>query len=293
MKINVVGPVIANSPFGTEIAFVKGFRRLGHEVETIDPNYPNPVYHSNPDFTLIFKTGHSYNDMLAKLPGPKIVYQPDDLRFVHIQQLMKEMRKVADYALTFDDDGAREVTKDAYGYKAAQTLLLTADDELYRPLGFQRDLDFVFVGSLGGHREHASRRKMIQLLSGAGYRVTWADGMYDMKKLVEAYNRAKVVLNHATDVGQPFAQGFGYQCRHFEVGMTKTCLLSNSLIGTTHRLDGWQEYVNEGDLLLQARILLENADRRNILAEDFFHQIRQKHMPEHRAAEVIQFVRNL
>lgn len=292
MKINVVGPVKRNFPFGTEIAFMKGFMRLGHDVAGIDPSEQTVPVHTDPDFTLIFKTGHGMNEHLSRLPGPKIVYQPDDLRFVHIQQLMREMRSVCDYALTFDDDGAKEVIKDGYGYKAAQTLLLTADDELYRPLGIPKDLDFVFIGSLGGDRSHASRRRMIQILHGAGFKVSFAES-YDMDFIVKSYNRAKVILNHATDVGQQFGSGFGYQCRHFEAGMTRSCLLSNGLIGTTHRLGGWQDFLSEKDLLNQAHLLMQESNRRQVFADDLYQEIRQKHMPEHRAAEVIQFVKNL
>lgn len=301
MRINVIGPVKRNFPFGTECAFVKGFKRLGHEVYTIDPSYTDRsiIFHNKPDFTLIFKTGHSYNSMLSILPGPKIVYQPDDLRFPHIQELMKEMRSVADYAMTFDDDGSKELVKPEYGYKSARTLLLTADDELYRPLGLHRDLDLVFVGSLGGPRAHASRRRMIQVLHGAGFKIHFEE-TYDTNRIVELYNRAKIVVNHATDVDDsPFGWGYGFQCRHFEVGMTQTCLLSNAIIGKTAptsaigEIDCWVDYTSEVDLLQKAKNLLENHDYRTALSHGIYEDMRARHMPEHRAQEVIDFVRTL
>lgn len=292
MKINIVGAIKKNHPYGSEIAFMKGFLRRGHDVCAVESTYPNQVFHQNPDFTLIFKTGHDYNPQIKKLDGPKIVYQPDDLRFPHIQKLMHEMRDVADYALTFDDDGAKTLVTPEYGYKAAQTLLLTADDELYKPLGLKKELDFVFIGGVGEPTAHASRRKMIQLLAGAGFKVHFGE-TFNIPLIIQEYNRARVVINHATDVGQKFGQGYGYQCRHFEVGMTSTCFLSNSLIGTTQKLGGWQDYLDEPDLLFQARLLIENADRRQMFADDMYDYIRQAHLPEHRADEVCQFVRNL
>lgn len=300
MKINVVGPVKRNHPFGTEIAFMKGFLRLGHEVAGIDPSETTVPVHVDADFTLIFKTGHQLNPQIRdRINGPKIVYQPDDLRFPHIQELMREMRQYADYALTFDDDGSKELVKPEYGYKSARTLLLTADDELYRPLGLHRDLDFVFVGSLGGPRAHASRRRMIQVLHGAGFNVHFEE-TYDIQRIVELYNRAKVVVNHATDVGQEFGTGYGYQCRHFEVGMTKTCLLSNRTIGKpTPRqsaeceLDGWWDYESERQLVEAARMLMERPSFREELAQDLYDDIRRRHMPEHRAQQVIDFVETL
>jgi hypothetical protein len=295
MRINVVGPVKRNFPFGTEIAFMKGFLRLGHEVSGIDPTEKTVPVHMDPDFTLIFKTGHQLNPHLARLPGPKIVYQPDDLRFPHIQQLMREMRSVCDYALTFDDDGAKEVVKPDYGYKKAQTLLLTADDELYRPMGLERDIDFLFIGSLGGPQSHASRRRMIDILRANGFTVECGE-TYNIPLLVSLYNRAKVVLNHATDVGQPFGQGYGYQCRHFEVGMTGTCLLSNSIISEYDEIKPgprkWVRFGDEMSLVQQARNLLRTG-LWEFEGKQIYDEIRESHLPEHRAAEVIEFVRNL
>lgn len=291
MKINVVGPVIRNAPFGTEIAFVKGLRHIGHQVKEFDPSCPDRTnYWDVVDFTLIFKTAYPYNRAIQEVSGPKIVYQPDDLRFPHIQQLMKEMRQYADYALTFDDDGARELVKPEYGYKKAQTLLLTADDDLYRPLNVERDLDFVFVGSLGGSQSHASRRKMIQILLAAGYRVHFEE-TYDTNRIVELYNRAKVVLNHATDVGQKFGTGYGFQCRHFEVGMTKTCLLSNS--NTSVGPVGWFSFNDERTLLSAADYLINNEAARIMCAEELYSDICNHHMPWHRARAVVDFVRSL
>ena len=133
MKIQMIGAFIRNAPYGTEIAFKKGFDRIGgHEVNVIDPSQPNQKWELNPDATLVFKyiEQPAQMEMLGNVSGHKIVYQPDDLRFPHIKQMMTEMRQHCDNALTFDDDGAELAL--SYGYKAAQKFLLTADNDLYK-----------------------------------------------------------------------------------------------------------------------------------------------------------------
>ena len=50
LRINIVGAFIRNKPFGTEIAFGKGFDRLGkHLINTIDTSYPGQVWDYDAD----------------------------------------------------------------------------------------------------------------------------------------------------------------------------------------------------------------------------------------------------
>lgn len=291
----MVGAFIRNAPFGTEIAFKKGFDRLGsHVVNCIDTSYPNQSFDYDADATIVFKWMEGYWDDLEKCKGPKIVYQPDDLRFPHIQEMMSKMRAYCDYAFTFDSDGANLASR--YGYKKTKRLLLTADNELYTHDKFfvdeEKDFDISFVGSLTGGANHAGRRKMIQVLKSNGFDVKAYTNINDASVISEIYNRSKIVLNHATDVGQQFGTGYGYQCRHFEVGFTKTCLLSNHVLND-RAIKNFAVFKDENDLVQKAKYLLENKDVREKYANDLYNELYDDFLPEHRAKEIIDFIGNL
>lgn len=297
MRINLVGAFIRNKPFGTEIAFKKGFDRLGeHLVNCIDTSYPNQVWDYEADATVVFKWMENYWGDLALCKGKKIVYQPDDLRFPHIKQMMQDMRKYCDFAFTFDDDGALLARE--YGYAKAERLLLTADDELYRPLPeVEKDIDVSFVGSLTGGANHRSRVRMCQIVgSMPGVKAKFVSDLYDIEELNRIYNRSKIVLNHATDVGQNFGWGYGYQCRHFEAGFTRSCVLSNFIGNEAGSKDGIKSFwffSNEQDLQDQVRYLLGNAEHRVTLAHELYSELMAKHRPEHRAKQMVEFIRSL
>lgn len=291
MKLNVVGAFIRNAPFGTEIAFAKGLRLIGVEVNEIDPSYDNQVFDKDADATLLFKwiDAGKYREELKACKGPKIVYQPDDYRFSHIKSMMKEMRNVCDFALTYDDEAAKNIKND-FQYKLTKKMLLTADPTLYRQLLLkQRDVDFCFIGSLTGGTNHASRAKMLQILKSEGFKVLYATNVYDIEKIVEIYNRSKVVLNHATDIGQPFGKGWGLQCRHFEVGFTGTCLLSNVVYGGSE-INNIFTFENEKQLIKVAKFLLDNPHYTNVSGIALKAELDLAHKPEHRAREILNFI---
>jgi hypothetical protein len=293
MRINLVGAFIRNKPFGTEIAFKKGFDRLGeHLVNCIDTSYPNQVWDYEADATVVFKWMEGYWGDLELCKGKKIVYQPDDLRFPHIKQMMLDMRKHCDFAFTFDDSGA-DLAR-SYGYKKAETLLLTADDELYRPLpGTERDIDVSFIGSLGAGANHVSRVRMCQLVSKmAGVKSFFHGSIYDIEELNRIYNRSKIVLNHATDVGQPFGHGYGYQCRHFEAGLAGACVLSNIVLNGSE-LEHIEEFGSEVELEGRIRYLLANPEVRISSAVGLYAELMAGHKPEHRAKQMVEFIRSL
>lgn len=298
MRWNIVGAFIRNNPFGTEIAFRKGLERIGETVTVVDPGYPDQKFDEAPDVTLVFKwvDPGPYRDKIVSLPGKKVIYQVDDLRFPHIKQMMLEMRSVCNNALTFDQDGANLALE--YGYDSGQSLLLTADNLLYRHIpGMQKDIDVSFVGSLSNGPNHASRMRMIQLVKGIpGLRVVIASELFDIGKLCEIYNRSKVVLNHATDVGQPFGHGYGYQCRHFEAGFTKTCILSNA-IDNDKTLEGhFATFRTEDELVKNLQSLLDPSPLnfyREYFATSLYNELNRRHLPEHRAREMVQFVRSI
>lgn len=300
MMLNLVGPFVVNAPFGTEIAFAKGLRRLGHEVIEVDPNIDRDMRGLRNDAiaTVVFKSCVGAEKYLKSLRHPIVVYQPDDARFPHIRQMMLDMRQYTDLFLSFDQHGT-EVAH-SMGYRAAETLLLTADDELYSPspVPVERDIDFSFVGSMGDPVAHASRRRMCEIVSGEskknGWKCIFADGIYPGRPghdgvaadAVEIYRRSKVVLNHATDVGQPFGHGYGLQCRHFEVGMTRTALLSNAVYNAPIELP-FLSFDSEQSLV----DLLETAIRRH---EQFgrwlYDAVMDNHRSNHRAVHLIDFI---
>lgn len=297
MKLNLVGPFIVNDPVGTEIAFAKGLRQLGHDVNAVDPNIDKEMagLHNTADVTVVFKSCVGSEKYLSNLQHPIVVYQPDDARFPHIRQMMLEMRKYSSLFLSFDKHGA-DVAK-TMGYKAAETLLLTADPDLYSPSvdPTERDIDISFIGSLGDPKAHASRRKMCEIVKAEADKRGWKTAFgqsQDMPMVIDIYRRSKIVLNHATDVGQAFGFGFGLQCRHFEVGMTNTCLLSNRRIGLGEDVIETMPFIpfdDEHTLISQIEYLLETGDWEQH-GRRLYDHISTNHMPMHRAKELVDFI---
>jgi len=287
MKINIVGAFIRNFPFGTELAFKKGFDRIGgHQITTIDTSFPDQVWDYDADVTIVFKwiEGDYWKD-LKRCKGLKVLYQPDDLRFPHIRKMMVDMLEYCNHAFTFDDDGASLAL--SYGYTSASKLLLTADDDLYRVIpGTIKDIDLTFIGSLTTGESHKSRVEMVRLLRATGFQILAVTDLYNIEKLNQIYNRSKIVLNHATDVGQPFGTGYGYQCRHFEAGLTGACVLSNKILNDS-TLKGFYQFSNERELMSTARLLLDNESLRNVAGAALLDEIKRSHLPQHRAAEMI------
>lgn len=295
MRWNIVGAFIRNNPFGTEIAFRKGLERCGEHVTAIDPSYPDQVFDESPDVTIVFKwiDKGPYREKIKSLPGHKVIYQVDDLRFPHIRTMMTEMRSVCDHALTFDDDGAALALK--YGYKTAKKMLLTADNLLYRHMpGLPKDIDVCFIGSLSLGQNHASRVKMVDIVSKIpGIKLAVTHELFDIGKVCEIYNRSKIILNHATDVeANQFGYGYGYQCRHFEAGFTKSCVLTNHVVND-RTLVNMYEFSDEKTLVENVKSLIYTKGFREVLAENFYNELNERHLPIHRGAELIQFARSI
>ena len=299
MKLNLVGPFVVNAPFGTEIAFAKGLRKIGHEVNEVDPNVTTHTP-SDADATVVFKSCVGHEElMLGHLNHPVIVYQPDDARFPHIREMMLMMRQYSDLFLSFDEHSTT-VAK-SMGYRASETLLLTADPELYcpSPTPIERDIDVSFIGSLGDPVAHKSRRFMLEYVmkKNEQYNFGWHlefGTTQDIPTVVDIYRRSKVVLNHATDVGQAFGRGFGLQCRHFEVGMTATPLLSNAMIGHVGHPDGlpFVTFEDEAEMLdkIDAIVNKTNGWDSDVIGRQSYDAIMAAHMPEHRATQLVDFI---
>lgn len=296
MKLNLIGPFKVNYPFGTEIAFSKGLKKIGCEVVEIDPNIDkNLDALEEADATIVFKSCVGGEENLDRIGGLKIVYQPDDARFPHIKKMMLEMRSYCDHFLSFDDYGA-ELAKQMR-YETAEVLLLTADDELYcpSPAAVERDIDVSFIGSLGDPVAHASRRKMIQFVKEKSEIYGWKTAFgttQSIPQVLDIYRRSKVVLNHATDVGQPFGWGYGYQCRHFEVGMTATGILSNSVYGgLTHDLrPKYANFEDEAEMLDK----IDAISRFYLtVGEQTYEEIKKRHLPEHRAYQIVDYIERI
>ncbi len=295
MRWNLIGAFVRNNPFGTEIAFRKGLERVGEEVNVYDPSvlYKRLPLDPKADVTVIFKwlDDGVLKDMLrAGFGGIKIVYQVDDLRFPHIKDMMVKMRDVCDHALTFDEDGA--ILARSYGFESARRLLLTADNELYRCIRTQKDIDVCFIGSLSNGPNHKSRMRMIEIVNSLGLRFVVANELFDIGKICEIYNRSKIVLNHATDVGQQFGHGYGYQCRHFEAGFSGAFVLSN-VVDNDDELRSLKTFDSESDLVSAINYWLKNQRSREIAAEEFYDELCASHLPKHRAQEMIEFVKGI
>lgn len=306
MRLNLIGPFVVNAPFGTEIAFSKGLRRIGHEVVEVDPNIVGSMPDPLADVTVVFKSCVGREDeMLTGLEHPIVVYQPDDARFPHIMQMIDRMSEYSDLFLSFDAYGA-EVAMER-GYRAAQTLLLTADDELYcpSPSPIERDIDVSFIGSLGDPVAHASRRRMCEIVAAEAERRGWKTAFGSCQHIptvLDIYRRSKVVLNHATDVGQGFGQGYGLQCRHFEVAMTKTCLLSNSRpLSAMMMMDSFAflpTFSSEETLIERLKELLTDQfnlsegsiPRYEAWGDVLYHSVMKFDSPQRRAEQLVSFI---
>ena len=301
MKLNLIGPFLVNHPFGTEIAFAKGLQQIGHTVVEVDPNVDRNLtgLEVDADATVVFKSCCGAEPALGRMPPkmPIVVYQPDDLRFAHIREMMLQMRQFSKLFLSFDDHGANIAR--IMGYKAAETLLLTADPDLYSPDdSVEKDIDVSFVGSLGDSIAHGSRRRMIEIVSREaekrGWKTWFGEAYFDGRTPqtpVEIYRRSKVVLNHATDVGQPFGWGHGIQCRHFEVGMTRSCLLSNYVYkwkGDARYEPPFNSFRGESSLTESIEFLLGGYYKTS--AKYAYDRINEYHLPIHRAKQLVDFI---
>lgn len=293
MILNLVGPFIVNAPFGTEIAFSKGLRQIGHAVHEIDPNIDREMVglQNTADATVVFKSCVGAEKYLRSLKHPIIVYQPDDARFSHIREMMVMMKTYADYMLSFDQFGT-DVAR-MMGYKAAETLLLTADPDLYcpSPEPVERDIDVSFIGSLGDPIAHASRRAMCHYVQAEsdlrGWKTVFTQ-CQDIPTVLDVYRRSKVVINHATDVGQSFGHGFGIQCRHFEVGMTRTAFLSNQLMDRSPF--EFPTYYDRDSLIAQISSIVSSKNAWEAVADDLYGEIMTNHTPLVRSIQLVDFI---
>lgn len=297
----MVGAFIRNARFGTEVAFAKGLRRIGHVVNEIDPSYPDQHVDPYADATVIFKwvdPGPLLRE-IDECRGAKVLYQPDDARFPHIREMVARMREHCDLFLSFDENSA-DVAR-LLRYKAAETLLLTADDELYSPSPepIERDIDVSFVGSLTQGSNHTSRMRMCKVVREEsikhGWQAWFGEAYFRPGEVtpVDIYRRSKVVLNHATDLGQMFGTGFGLQCRHFEVGMTRTALLSNAPVGGDYATFpggmSFPTFNDEWSLISQLEWML-GENRWKQYADVLYEDVMSEHLPQHRALQLVDFI---
>jgi hypothetical protein len=298
VRLNVVGPCIVNAPFATELAFVFGLQQLGYQVTTFDPNVESPdVLDRDADFTIVFKTALQHNAVLKTLSHPVVLYQPDDIRFPHIKQMIREMREYSEHLITFrhisrTDDPDEWALIDDLGFKTREHLMVTAHPDVYHPPYEEvvKDIDFCFIGSIGDHSCHWQRLHMVNLLRSAGWRVLCGQTQ-DIDLILSSMARSRVVLNHASGTDIPFGVGQGYQCRHFEVGYTGAALLSNRIHGegpANHGMRGIENFVRfDGDesLLQRAAELIHGSTWRD-LGERLRREVRDNNSPFVRACQL-------
>lgn len=226
MRINLVGPFFRNSPFGTECAFAKGLSLEGHSVVRHEPgNILSEPLDEDADATVFFKwVPEQTYDFVGG--GVRVIYQPDNLEFHHIEQLMlTALSHDVRHALTFYDSGCFLARR--LGFSGVAKLMLTADPDLYFHDGTHKRYAACFIGGMGHGPEHVSRQRMARaarLILGDRF---FCATTFDTNVIREVYSQSMVVLHHATDVGQSFGRGFGLQCRHFEASFCDVPVLSN------------------------------------------------------------------
>lgn len=313
MIINMVGPFTVNAPFGTEIAFKKGLEMAGADVFTWDPNLfdgPGVSLSATADATIVFKSCVGREDELARWrrdtvkfkDEPYILYQPDDMRFEHIRQMAVDMRLYCDYFLSFDD-GSAQIAQ-TMGYQNCQKMLVTADPAVYHPTPVcpgrekHKPIDVCFIGSMGDPVAHASRRRMVQIARELGMKHGWhtvfKEDIRDPETIRQLYVQSKVVINHATDVGQGFGLGYGLQCRHFEVALTRTCLLSNRMAGMdVLQHPPFEIFRDETSFKMKLKDLVNDKESRDDVADDLVSWMQIGHLPIHRGIQLMRYIEEI
>lgn len=299
MKIGMIGAFVRNYPFATELAFKKGLESIDCDVHTFDPTRPNDEtnnWNAEVDAVITFKNALGYESIIedAKKNGAiSVVYQPDDIRAPGITDMLIETQKYCDFALTFDSRGAEWCIEN--GYENASELLVCADGDVYYPIpNMKKEIDILFVGSYSNPVMHKSRQHMTKVLHNAGFKVTIVSDIWDPCEINRLYNRAKIVLNHATDVGQKFGTGYGYQCRHFEAGMAGACLLSNAV--NEHIIRNLCTFDSEESLIETTELLLDlnygDIPLYEKCASMYHEEITSTHNPTSRALQLYNILEN-
>lgn len=297
MRVNLVGPFVANHPFGTEIAFRKGFQALGHETFVSDPNVVGDLdgLEEDVNLTLVFKSCLGQEGALRRIRGPKVLYQPDDTAFPHIREMVASMRRYCDHFLAFDERGAEYGRR--VGFRNSGWLALTADPDIYYPEDTEHSepIDISFIGSLGDPVAHASRRRMVgmaqELAQTYGWRTCFREGIRDVNAIRNIYSRSRLVLNHATDVGQAFGGGYGLQCRHFEVGLCRTPLLTNLLMSGDVGM--WPHYCFSDERTfvdILRRCLEAPPEELEDVGTRAYNEILRDHTPARRVLELLEMM---
>lgn len=286
MKLNLIsGGWIRNSPWGTEHAFEKGLLRLNHQVNRVmkggSTSFPDA------DVNVIFKHVETDfdRDELFHSSLPCIIYQPDDMRFPHIHEEMKSMVDLCVAAVIFEPDGVKTALE--MGFPYATRIMLPVDDEIWRPLPVPKVLDACFIANFSNEPCHESRRWARDIINEMGLR-SIVMSSFDIPQIVHLYNSSKIVIHHATDVGQGFGFGYGYQSRHFEAGFTGACVLSNAVV---NELNIPVMYLYNSPETFRDKI-------HDILRNEYWRQsgfrllatMNNFHKSEHRAQELIDFI---
>ena len=260
MRLNLVsGGWTRNSPWGTEHAFAKYLQADGHTVTRVHTGETDFSFDRDADVSVCFKdVKDRVADELLKFRGVKVVFQPDDIRFPDTREDMSYMRQLCDHALVFEPDGIGVAT-DELGYKRVARVMIPVDADIYRPnVNFAKVFDVCFVGNMSREPRHASRWKMRRIIAEElpNVRSVFMT-QFGVSVINQWYNQSRIVLHHATDVGQEFGTGYGYQSRHFEAGYSGACVLSNEVLNE-ERMPGLNVFTSERDLVSQVRRLLKD-----------------------------------
>lgn len=140
---------------------------------------------------------------------------------------------------------------------------------------------------------------MVEMLNKRGHKVLFGQ-TNDVNEIRQAYCRSKVVLNHAAEQFEKFGWGHGFQCRHFEVGLTRSCLLSNCVMGEDETNSGRQEslsgfcrFYDQTSFIDWAECLLDDEKVRQNFADQFYEEMLEKHTPAIRAKQLTDILESL
>jgi len=260
MKIQLVGKV--SDRYANAIAIIAGIREAGHECIPIDPGTDAGVeaLRDDVDLTIVMKRPKKVTRRLYDLTHTVALWMPDELRMENRQGWIKD----SDWAtihFTYDDSSIPIYIEEGVKEGDVYFVPLSGNPNVYQPVPYSMrpgsigapEIDFVFVGTMQGYRH-----RLVNDLKLMGYNVEVVSE-WDGESVNYLYQNAKVVLNHAHPVGQPFGKGYGLQQRLWEAGLAGRQILTNELMEGSSDLGLPLNFFSEHNLREKAEAAIERA----------------------------------
>ena len=293
MRLNLIAPVYANHPHGSECRLVRwlnteegkalDIKLTITDLRTSHVNITN--IQNDYDATLVFKGETLTPDQIQLCSRPRILYFPDDvIKYPNYARFINHVGKHYDLVYTFD----REAVNCFYhlGCKNVKWLPSWTGSDMFFDKGMERDIDISFIGSFNDER--------IKMLQHVKYNFLDKKLFFDDNTYGETYvdilNRSKIVLN--------FAQGnSGVSQRVFEATACGALVLTNYVkeledlfivyIGDME-LNEISCFKNSDSLVKQIKYLLGDENYMQIVAKNGQRRTMKEHLVQHRFKQILE-----